>query len=200
MCDKGVIIKEICNTLDGIIPNEENAGLYELDSPAWWTDQVMSALCKWGLEKGKGFWVGAKGMKDDKGLAEFAREHGGKIGGEWLYDFTCLRYSSCGYLKRIPLVAECEWKIQESNQDEVNEDFEKLMLARADVRLMVFNGNPYRDERKSIPSKGLKVFRTYIKKCEHTSTGDTYLFAARLHDSESGKSVKHRFDYHLVVA
>ena len=182
MSDKGAIIKEVSTALDCMLEKTGEAGPDALESRDWWTNQVLTTLCTWGLAKG--FWVGAKGMKGNEGLAEFARLHGGKIGGEWLYDFTCLDYDHDGWVKRIPLVAECEWNIHEKNHDEVNEDFEKLLLARADVRLTIFNGNPYHDRgQKSILPNGLKVFRTYIEKCEHTSTGDTYLFAARLHDS-----------------
>ena len=198
MSDKGGIIKEVCAALDGMLEETADAGPDALESRPWWTNHVLTTLCTWGLAKG--FSVGASGMQDNERLAAVAQQHGGEIGGEWLYNFTCLKYTPGEWLKRIPLVAECEWNIQEKNQDEVNKDFEKLLLARADVRLMVFNGNPYRDGRESIPPNGLIDFRTYIKKCEHTCVGDTYLFAARLHDNENGESVRHRFDYHMFVA
>lgn len=199
MSDNGVIIKEVCGALDTMLKKTSCPGADDLESRDWWTNQVLTTLCTWGLAKG--FWVGAKGMKDNERLATAVeRQHGGKIGGERLYDFTCIEYEK-RWVKRVPLVAECEWTIHEKNHDEVNDDFEKLLLARADVRLMISNGNPYRDKgQKSIPPNGLKVFRTYVDKFEHTCTGDTYLFAARLHDSENGKSVEHRFDYHLVVS
>ena len=135
-------------------------------------------------------------MADREDLQRYAGECGGTLGNEWLYDFTCLEYDSGRWLKGVPLVAECEL----ANQDRINDDSWKLLLARADVRLMIFNGNYYREGRESIPSKGLEDFRRYIRECTHTRTGDTYLFAARLHDGENGTSVRHRFDYHVFVA
>ena len=195
MSDKGIIIKEICITLDKVLDNARGAKPGEMDSPEWWTNQVMTVLCRWGLKKR--WWVGAKGMYKRKDMKKHAVKHGGTIGGEWLYDFTCLEYNDAGWLKGIPLVAECEW----GNEDQINHDFEKLLLTRAEVRVMIFNGNYFRAEgQKSIPSNGLDVLRRYIKECEPTRPGDTYLFAARLHDSKNGKSVGHRFDYHVFVA
>ena len=35
-----------------------------------------------------------------------------------------------------PLVAECEW----GGEEEIDDDFQKLLLARATVRLMIFDG------------------------------------------------------------
>ena len=193
MADKGVIIKEICDTLDKMLRKTEGADPAELDLPAWWTPRVMTPLCKWGLRKQ--WWVGATGMDKRDDMQRYAARHGGTIGGEWLYDFTCLEYSDSECLKGIPLVAECEW----GNEDHINEDFEKLLLARADVRVMIFNGNHYK-VRESIPSHGLRGFRKHIRKCKHTRAGDTYLFAARLHESSDGVSVNHRFDYQIFVA
>ena len=197
MSDKGVIIKEICNVLNVALDNAVKKK-EKLDSNEWWTEQVMTRLCRWGLKKK--WWVGAKGMHIREEMKKYAKKHGGTIGSEWLYDFTCLEYNDDGWLKGIPLVAECEW----ASVDHINEDFEKLLLARADVRIMIFNGNHYREGEKSISSDGLRDFRQYIKECEHTRPGDTYLFAARLHESEDrdgeSVSVAHRFDYQIFVA
>ena len=58
--------------------------------------------------------------------------------GEWLYDVTWLDYekSGSGELVDAPLAAECEW----GNEGDIEDDFEKLLLARAGIRLMIFNG------------------------------------------------------------
>lgn len=197
MPDKGVIIKEVCSALDSVLIGTQSSTPSQLESTKWWTSQVLTALCRWGLRRR--CWVGAAGIEKKRRMNEYAKKHGGEFGNEWLYDFTCLEYNEEDEwtVKRIPLVAECEW----GTQEQINEDFEKLLLARADVRVMVFNGNYFRVQGKeSIPTTGLDVFRRYIKKCEHTCTGDTYLFAARLHDKEDGISARHRFDYHLFVA
>ena len=67
---------------------------------------------------------------------------GGKYGadwGEWLYDVTWFKYSDDQYhdhLVDVPLVAECEWSGKFSD---VKDDFHKLLLARAGVRLMIYS-------------------------------------------------------------
>ena len=101
-------------------------------------------------------WVGSAGMDKRNDMRQYATKHGGKIGGEWLYDFTCLEYKhndDGGWLKGIPVVAECEW----GNKDCIGDDFQKLLLARADVRVMIFNGNYYK-EGASIPRMGSRIF------------------------------------------
>ena len=55
--------------------------------------------------------------------------------GEWLYDVTWLEYEG-ELLTDAPLVAECEW----SGGEEIDHDFQKLLLARAGVRLTIFDG------------------------------------------------------------
>lgn len=57
--------------------------------------------------------------------------------GEWLYDVTWLDYDS-EYLRNVPLVAEVEW----GNPSRIGDDFEKLLVARADLKLMIFAGPP----------------------------------------------------------
>ena len=194
MTDKDDIIRGVRDALDGILEKTKEAGRDQLESTKWWTNQVMAELCVWGLKKG--FLVCASSMKDAEMIA-LAQKYGGKIQGEWLYDLTCLEYHDDGRLKRIPLVAESEW----GNSLDIDDDFHKLILARADVRVMVCNGNYYRTEGKpSIESGKLGDFRKYITECEHTQTGDTYLFAARLHEGEGRRSVNHRFDYHRFDA
>ena len=56
--------------------------------------------------------------------------------GEWLYDVVWRRHDDRGRLTAVPLVAECEWL----RPREIEKDFEKLLLARADVRLIIYRG------------------------------------------------------------
>lgn len=56
--------------------------------------------------------------------------------GEWLYDVVWRRHDTCGRLTAVPLVAECEWL----HPREIEKDFEKLLVARASVRLMIYRG------------------------------------------------------------
>ncbi len=182
MLDKDVILNEIRSALDNMLENVEADDLNALPQR---TEQVLAALCRWGLKRG--LWAGAANMRNREDMQNLAQENDGSIGNEWLYDFTCLKYNLDDWLKKIVLVAECEW----GNWNEIMADFEKLLLARAYVRVMIFDG------QQSSPPETVQTFRRYIKKCKHTRVGDTYLFAALLHD---GEPVNYRFDYHLSVA
>ena len=93
-----------------------------------WSSAVKTELCRIGqcqfLCK-----VGARTNEVDEAHRDY---------GEWLYDVTWLEYGPDGRLVDAHLVAECEW----SHFGEIDEDFQKLLLAHAGVRLMVFDGNP----------------------------------------------------------
>lgn len=56
--------------------------------------------------------------------------------GEWLYDVTWLKYDG-GKLIDASLAAECEW----GEREHVYDDFQKLLLSRARVVLMIFDGH-----------------------------------------------------------
>ena len=90
-------------------------------------------------------------------------------GNEWLYDVTCLRYDDDGFLTRVALTAECEWGVQ----NQVYYDFEKLLLARADLRVMVFDGT-----RAPGYTEFFGIFSQYIGRCAHSVVGDQWLFVA----------------------
>jgi hypothetical protein len=57
-------------------------------------------------------------------------------GGEWLYDLCWLQYASKGNMPLLcmPLALESEW----GNDEDIMNDFQKLLVSRADVRVMVF--------------------------------------------------------------
>ena len=116
----------------------------EVDDPKGdteWTKAVKTKLCKIGREFGCK--VGAGGVDN----LDY---------GEWLYDVTWLEYEResddfkwpSAALIKAPLVAECEWG-RGNNLGYIVEDFEKLLLARADVRLMIFDGNHEPGSRRS---------------------------------------------------
>ena len=109
-----------------------------------WNPAVKTELCK----IGRGFKCYVCARDVDKAN----RNHG-----EWLYDVTWLKYErdlgkrgldlavqarvAAAERKRCllidsHLVAECEW----GNIEDIVDDFEKLLLARAHVRLMIFEG------------------------------------------------------------
>lgn len=93
--------------------------------------------------------------------------------GEWLYDFVCYEYSDIG-LKDVILVAESEWPslFTEDYLQDIQEDFEKLILARSPYRLMIFEGKS-EEEIKGVISHLV----TIIRHCNLTTLGDRYMFA-----------------------
>lgn len=115
------------------VMNAIREGLANLDvtPPVDWTKVVLTKLCDIG--RSFGFQVGAKVDKANRDW------------GEWLYDVTWLEYNDAGRVVSAPLVAECEW----GNLERITEDFDKLLLARASVRLMICEGNRKRGSNRS---------------------------------------------------
>jgi hypothetical protein len=56
---------------------------------------------------------------------------------EWLYDLTWFRNDAEGYLCDVGLVLESEW---EHPYASIKQDFEKLLLAKSPLKVMVFEG------------------------------------------------------------
>ena len=84
-----------------------------------WTDTIMSALCAAGQTLGYYVCTSRVANADQ---------------GEWLFDQVWMTRTQ-GPLERIGLAVECEWS---RDQREIFYDFRKLLVARADVRLMIF--------------------------------------------------------------
>ena len=98
------------------------------ESNVVWTKAIKTKLCKIGRSPEFRCKVGAHARE----VAKCNRDYG-----EWLYDVTWLEYDSDDCVTDTHLVAECEW----GDGTDVDEDFQKLLLARATVRLMIFDGN-----------------------------------------------------------
>ena len=154
MPGKREIIDAIRGTLDGI-------GLIYPRDGGQYTKAIKTALC----ELGRKFTYQVRASGVD--IAE----------SEWLYDVTWLQYSR-GYepgpdnrLVGIPLVAECEW----GTSPDVKYDFEKLLLARASVRLMI-----YGDFQQYPESRGdglAKRLAGYVGDFNGSGTDDAWLLA-----------------------
>ena len=118
--------------------------------------ETLSAMCR--VYREAGFQCHATGGNEYAALG-------------WLYDAVCLRYRGEGddrYLDRVGLVAECEY----GRESCVWDDFEKLLIARSDLRVMVFNG-------QLVPwCKTFRAFRNSIAACAHSLPGDAWLLAA----------------------
>lgn len=109
---------------------------------------------------------------------------------EWLYDFVWYDNNEFG-LNNIYLVVESEWKNPRGNEDycyDIQYDFEKLILARAPYRLIIFEGD------NLLENTGyLDALKAVVRNCKLTNIGDRYMFAAW--DKE-----KQEFYFDLIVA
>lgn len=155
------MLNEIRTQLDGLISRGDRVN----------GETVKTALC-----------AACRDFDPDLSLYATGVDDGGANGGEWLYDVTALQYDDDDFLTRTALTAECEW----GTQDEIFYDFEKLLLSRAILRVMVFDGTrqPGYDEL-------FRIFAQYIGRYSHTAAGDAWLFAAWTVE---------RFVYHRISA
>ena len=135
----------------------------EIDKPAGnteWNKAVKTELCKIG--RGRfGCYVCARDVD------ETDRDQG-----EWLYDVTWLEYEKNGRselkarrkLVDAPLVAECEW----GDLGDIYDDFEKILLARAGVRLIISRWwlRPwFHGDRRTACREGQGVQRLPLRRC-----------------------------------
>lgn len=121
------------------------------------------------------------------GLPEYeyaGRDEAHISGHEWLYDMVCYRYDNEHYaLNDTILVMESEWKgkrYASNGQDgndpygEVKYDFQKLLLANADVKLMVYR---YHKENYGGGDSIQQYFQRRIDNYRQGRVSDLYLFA-----------------------
>jgi len=150
-------------------------------SPQEKTEYVMNALSRLGKEQG--FRSMAKGISDDLKNEGFKKA-------EWLYDLHWYQEiePTCYRMIRLPLVVESEWDwirdaerkkkvaIGEGTPDvfgEIKWDFQKLLVANAELRLMIFQ------ERIEISSDVLNTyFRETIDGYKNLEDGSKFLFIA----------------------
>ncbi len=124
----------IRNTLNKITEDFDTDGNYRNEP---WTREILKQLAELGRsqsrdENGAGIWVYAS-----KTGAEAEASADVADAGEWLFDLCWLDYAgkdTWAQLRSVPLIAEIEW----GNQGDIIDDFQKLVLARARLRLMVF--------------------------------------------------------------
>ena len=90
---------------------------------------------------------------------------------EWLYDVTWLKASPNGvYLANVPLVGECEW----GNVSAIDYDFQKLLVARATLRVMVYQD--YKDKEIVNAPRLIDQIAAF-----HGAEKDRYLLIALTH-------------------
>ena len=122
-----------------------------------WTSAVLTSLCS--LGKKNKYHVYA----DSRFVDEQYRH-----GGEWLYDTIWCDYEG-DFLKSVPLAAECEW----GAFGNIKDDFEKLIQARAAVRVFVFDGGYCENGAEALANK----LCDWVGAFEGRQKGDTYLLA-----------------------
>lgn len=102
--------------------------------------------------------------------------------GEWLYDYVEYEEDiTSNSLRKIILVVESEWENfrQENYFSDLKFDFEKLIIAKSDYRLFVFENDTI-DEVKQIIEK----LKNIILNFEKNQVGDRYLFAGWIKSEE----------------
>jgi len=124
-----------------------------------WTEEVKNAVGR---------------VLKKRGHKVYASNCDQKDSGEWLYDLTGIEEEG-DYWKGIPLVLESEWKgrnNQRNYEGEILYDFRKLLVSRADHRVMVLEVES-KEKEKEVVERLLQ----HVQNCRHSTGGDRYLFA-----------------------
>ena len=147
------MIEEIKRVLDEIAAKYRD----QLDvSDKEWTRCVLTNIGRVGQQEGYFVYAGVR--KDGRPVFN---------DGEWLFDLCWLDYSDDNkWLIGAPLVLECEW----GSRKNITDDFQKLLLARADLRVMVFSG---RSNSETVETT--ECLKTFTKKLAETCSDDHYL-------------------------
>lgn len=96
-------------------------------------------------------------------------EHG------WLYDLIWYREDENRRLIDIPLIVESEWNPDKLH---IKYDFEKLIIGRAALRLMIFYCY-----KQDVANEIIDGFKKTINGFSMSQTGDRYLFAPLVEDT-----------------
>lgn len=91
-------------------------------------------------------------------------------GGEWLLDGVAWHYDDQKRLS-LPFVMESEWR---RTLNELERDFQKLMVIRSDLRLMVFN-----EALEADANNRFKDLSDCVEEFRDSVLGDRYLLACR---------------------
>ena len=147
---------EIEKSLTGIFDRWED--LPDPESDAEWTRTIKNTIGRIGKDQGYEIYAAESNFSDN---------------GEWLYDMTWLKMSGARVLG-VPLVLECEW-----TPSGTLEDFQKLLVARAERRVMVHWAPDEQAARRTI-----RDLVAQVEEFELSQPGDQYLFACYLGDSD----------------
>lgn len=101
---------------------------------------------------------------------------GGDYESGWLFDLVWCKYDNERKLVHVELVVECEWN---QGRNHIQTDFEKLVVARAQHRLMIFEATS--DSRIS---EHINFLNSIVDGFPSALPGDRYLYAALNSKSE----------------
>ncbi len=123
------------------------------------------------------------GVGEKHGFLVCAAESRFAENGEWLYDLTWLKVED---KKRIvvdiPLALESEW----TPDDEMMFDFQKLVVSKAQLRVMVFWA-----ESDRAADQLLTGFIDQVRRFQGSRSGDRYLFVYYVGDDRPLQSKSH---------
>lgn len=137
-----------------------------------WTRETLTALCKHGRKQHLGTW------------ANFRVAQQYRNGGEWLYDCCWLDYQD-DVLLEIPMAAECEW----GPIDEIRDDFQKLLVSRAQVRVMICAAWCIADDQQGQATA--QQISDWVRDFKGTREGDRYVLAA--YEKQDNRFRSHRY-------
>lgn len=154
--DVDEMIRQILNAIDEIEGMERAS---QWNNPEW-TRRIKTAICEVG---------NANGFSTCASSIDFEADHG-----EWLYDVCWLEYGGNGedehvWLRCMPLAVESEW----SDLGAIEDDFSKLLVACASLRVMVCNGGWLPDDTEGRVTA--ERLQQWVREFAGSRVGDTYL-------------------------
>ena len=158
------IVTHVKTAMRGFV---EDINRVEPKSGPEWTRRCLTDLCRDAMDLGYKIYVSG-------GVSDIHR-----TGHEWLFDACWLAYED-GVLKRIAMACECEWAW---GLNRVFEDFEKLLVSCATVRVMIYDTRAANNITQKLLD-GIKAF-------EQTSPGNRYLLIGYGYNE---KSRRHWFE------
>ena len=157
---------EISQVLDDVATADHGAGGL---SDREWTRRIKEGLCN--LGKQKGFGVSAAGCA-------------GADTGEWIFDLVWAAGQDTPWeFWEMPLAMECEWS---TRLDDIAWDFEKLLVAKAHHKLMVFQQAGETDVREA-----MEKLKRMVAAFKASFLTERYLLAGYAFD-------EHRFFYESI--
>lgn len=90
--------------------------------------------------------------------------------GEWMYDMTWWQPGKNNHLVSMPMVLETELNRTSKQHDNLDDDFQKLIQARADIRVWISTS-------PDNPRKHIDNCKEQIQSFSGTMSGDQYIFA-----------------------